>query len=270
MKIADRFQELRADGRTALIPFIMAGDPDINFTVKLAMKLAGAGADTIELGIPFSDPLADGPTIQAAASRALAKGIRIAHIFEAVTRIRESTAIPLVFLVYYNSIYRFGIDRFLEECNHRGVDGLIIPDLPPEDGAEFWQQAQDYGVDSILLAAPTSTSERLQMIASVATGFIYCVSVTGVTGARGQLPAYLNTFIGRIRDITSKPLALGFGISNAQQAAAAAALTDGVIIGSALIDRIMKNDGCMDKGLELIATIRHALDRSGEQTEHKF
>lgn len=237
-RLAPTFARLAAAGERALIPYITAGDGGLETTRRAVLAMARAGADIVELGVPFSDPVADGPTIQAAASRALQGGIRTRDIFRAVSELRQETDTPIVLLVYYNCIFRFGEDAFVEQAAACGVDGLIVPDLPPEEGESLLRAGEEAGVDVVWLLAPTSTGERIRLVAQRARGFIYCVSLTGVTGAREHLAAGLADLVARIRPHTSVPLAVGFGISTSEQARAVASLADGVIVGSALINRM--------------------------------
>ena len=240
-KIEQKFNELKLLGKKALIPYLSCGDPTLEFTEKLVLRLERAGADLIELGIPYSDPVADGPTIQKASQRALAGGITLNKIFRLAARIRPQVKCPLIFMAYYNSVYRCGRERFVSEAAEAGIDGLIVPDLPPEEAAELKQVTDCSGLDLIFLAAPTSTKQRVQKIARLARGFVYCVSVTGVTGSREDIGAGLEEFLARIRAETALPLAVGFGISGPETARRAAEFADGIIVGSSLIERIEKN-----------------------------
>lgn len=229
------------------MPYVSCGDPNLSFTEKLVLKLAGggdaaiAGADLIELGVPYSDPVADGPTIQKASQRALTGGVTLEKIFEMAARLRAKTPIPLIMMTYYNPIYRFGPEKFISKAQEAGVDGLIIPDLPPEEAGELKQIMDRANMDLIFLIAPTTTAERLKKIAARAGGFIYCVSVTGVTGSRKNISEGLAPFLAGIREHTTLPLAVGFGISSPETAAEVARMADGVIVGSSLIEVIEKN-----------------------------
>lgn len=237
-RIAKTFLDLQSRGRKALIPYLSCGDPTLEFTESLALRLPEAGADLIELGIPYSDPVADGPTIQKASQRALAGGATLEKIFELAGGIRAKSRVPLVFMTYYNPIYRYGQERFIARAVRAGIDGFIVPDLPPEEAVTLKQITDSLETDLIFLAAPTSTTQRLEMIARLARGFVYCVSVTGVTGSRSDFAQDLESFISRVRAVTSFPLAVGFGISGPITAARAARAADGVIVGSSLIERI--------------------------------
>ena len=229
------FQQCSKRGGKALITYISAGDPDLGTTRSLVLAMASSGVDIIELGIPYSDPVADGPVIQQASLRALSGGATIRAIFGLVADLRRDTEIPLVLMAYYNSLLQYGIDKFVGTCAAVGVDGLIVPDLPLEESGELRAQAESQGIDVILLVAPTTPADRIARIAEASRGFLYCVSVTGVTGMQKAVDTNLRDFLETVRGQTSLPLAVGFGISTPEQAAAAAGLADGVIVGSAVI-----------------------------------
>jgi len=236
------FERLRRAHRTALIPFIMGGDPSFAATSSLLLTLEDAGADLIEVGIPFSDPLADGPVIQAASARALAGGATPARVLQAIASVSRRLTVPVVCLSYWNPIAQFqnGNPRqsaraFVQSARAHGVSGVIVPDLPVEESGLLHDAARPAGFDAILLAAPTSPPERLRMIARHSHGFIYYVSVTGTTGVRRRLPAGLAHGIRQLRLLTTKPICVGFGISTPAQAASVARIADGVIVGSALV-----------------------------------
>lgn len=262
-RIDDLFARLRGSGRRALIPYVTAGDPSLEITGKLVLALAERGADLIELGVPFSDPLADGPTIQRASQRALRGKTTLRGILALVRELRRKTATPLVLMSYYNPIHAYGEDKFLEHAKEVGVDGVIVPDLPPDEGGAFLDRAEKAGIDAILLAAPTSPDERLRMIASRSRGFLYYVSLTGVTGSRDRLAADLAPKLDHLRALTDRPVAVGFGISTPGQAALAARHADGVIVGSALID-VWEKAGPGPEGIQAvgdyIARLRAAMD----------
>jgi tryptophan synthase alpha chain len=241
--ISDQFQEVKKSGGKALITYLSAGDPDLATSRKLVLALEQNGADIIELGIPYSDPVADGPVIQQASLRALKNGITIEAVFGLVASLRQETAIPLVLMVYYNSILQYGESKFLIQCSRVGVDGLIVPDLPLEESEELRLEAEKYKVDVIMLVAPTTPLERIARIAEVSRGFLYCVAVTGVTGAQDKLDSGLQVFVEMVRSQTDLPLAIGFGISTPEQAAEAAQLADGVIVGSAIIKVVEQHLG---------------------------
>lgn len=223
----------------AFIPFITCGDPDIETTEKIIRSAAQNGADLIELGIPFSDPTAEGPVIQAANIRALANGVTTDTIFEMVRRIRIDVKIPMVFMTYANVVFSYDADKFISTCQEIGIDGLILPDLPFEEKEEFLPICQKYGVDLISLIAPTS-DKRIAMICKEAEGFLYIVSSLGVTGTRSEITTDLSALVSLVRENTDIPCAIGFGISTPEQAAKMAALSDGAIVGSAIIKIIEK------------------------------
>jgi tryptophan synthase alpha chain len=222
----------------ALIPFLMAGDPDEATTAALLDVLAANGADVLELGIPHSDPLADGPVLQGAASRALAGGVTPAAVFELVSRFRRKSSIPVVLLVYYNMVLRPGLDTFCTQARAAGVSGLVVPDLPLEEAQSLEKAAKSAGLVNVRFIAPTTTPERLEKICQDAQGFIYAVTVAGVTGERSELAAHVAPMVQRARKYTTTPIVLGFGISGAQQASAAVKIADGCIVGSALAQRL--------------------------------
>lgn len=235
-RIDNRFNELRSrPGKKAFIAYITAGDPDLKTTERAALALEGAGVDILELGIPFSDPIADGPTIQAASCRALAAGATIRKIFTMVERLRARTDIPLVFMTYYNPILRYGLRKFFARCRRSGLDGVIVPDLPLEEADDLIKFARGNGVATIFLVSPTSTPGRMRDIANNSRGFIYYVSLTGVTGARRELPKDITSKIKALRSVTDKPVAVGFGVSDLKQARQIAGIADGVIVGSAIV-----------------------------------
>ena len=235
-RIDKKFQELRDQGATAFMPYFCAGDPNPELTSKLLLTLEEAGADLIELGVPFSDPIADGPTVQRASERALTHHISLQEILEMVATVRTQTDIPIALMSYYNPIFRMGEDAFCKAAQDAGVDGVIIPDLPPEQAQSLLEIAPRYNLATIFLVAPTSPPERMQLIASVSTGFIYCVSVTGVTGARAMLSDEIAPMIAELRKHTDKPISVGFGVSTPNQATQIAQIADGVIVGSAIIN----------------------------------
>lgn len=242
--------------RKVLITFITAGDPSLGATEKLIFDLERAGADIIELGIPFSDPLADGPVIQASHQRALKKNISLSNVFKLVAKVRKKTAVPICFMLSYNLLSNYGVEKFYADCERFGVDGVIVPDLPPE---EYAVGSRQYAVNTIFLVAPTSTDERIKLIAEKARGFIYLISVTGITGKREKLAENLSDLVARVRKYSKLPIAVGFGISTPTQAAKAAKIADGVIIGSAIVDLIAK--GKIKAVSKLVASFRKAIDK---------
>jgi tryptophan synthase alpha chain len=226
--------------RAALIPFVVGGDPDLRTTEALVLKMAEAGADIIELGIPFSDPLADGPTIQAASQRALQNGVDLENIFDLAERLKGITA-PLVLMTYFNPVFHYGLKEFAESCGRSGIDGVIIPDLPPEEAGPWIKEARRMGLDTFFLVAPTSSPDRIKLVSRCSQGFIYYVSVTGVTGARERLPEELESTVKRIKEQSKKRVAVGFGISTPEQAKRISLFADGIIIGSAIVETIEEN-----------------------------
>lgn len=237
------FKRLAARGETALIPYVTAGDPDLETTRDLVLAMARQGADLIELGIPFSDPLADGPTIQAACQRALQQGVTLPKILDLVRSLRQDTDIPLVLMGYYNPIFSYGLERLARDAAQAGVDGFIIPDLPGEEARDWHRAACDAGMAPIFLAAPTSGPERIRKIGALTRGFLYYVSVTGITGARTGLPEDLKTVLAQVRSLIKCPLAVGFGIATPAQVAELAPLVDGVVVGSAIVQKIASGQG---------------------------
>jgi tryptophan synthase alpha chain len=249
-RIDIKFKELKQKNKKAFIVYICAGDPDIATTKELVLEFDKAGADIIELGVPFSDPLADGPTIQRASQRALKNRVNLPIIFSMVKALRKKTDIPLILMTYYNPGYNYGIKNFMTDAKNAGADGVIVPDLIPEEAGELIAASKPCGFDTIFLAAPTSPTERLQLIAKKSSGFIYYVSLTGVTGERKSLPADIRRHIRRLKDITKKPVCVGFGVSTPQQVKDLSRFCDGVIVGSAVIKRIeenLKNKGAIVK-----------------------
>ncbi len=238
-RIAETFARLRAAKRTALMPYVMIGFPQRESTLELVPALEAAGADIFELGIPFSDPLADGATIQRAAQQALDNGISLTFCLETVAALRaRGVRAPLVLMGYYNPILRYGLARACADLAAAGGDGWIVPDVPPEEAAELHSAAAAHNLDMILFAAPTTPDERIAQIAQLGSGFLYCVSLTGVTGQRSSLWTGLHDFLARVRRHTDLPLVVGFGISTAEHVAQVGALADGAIVGSALINQI--------------------------------
>ena len=232
------FARLKAKGEKALIAYIMAGDPSLQDTESLVLELERAGADIIELGVPFSDPIADGPVIQKAAERALRSGTSLRKILEAVTVLRARTQIPLVLMAYYNTIHAFGEANFCRQAVGAGVDGLIVPDMPPEEAGGLDAQASKAGLCTIYLLAPTSTPARRAMIARRSRGFVYYVSLTGITGAKLTDLGDVKRNVEKIRKVTAIPVAVGFGVATADDAARVAETADGVIVGSAIVRQV--------------------------------
>jgi len=243
---------------TALIPYITVGYPTVETTLKVVPLLASSGCDIIELGIPFSDPLADGATIQQASYQALRQGVTPKLCFEVAQELRRQVEIPLVFMTYYNPVVKFGLEHFCLKCAEMGVDGLIIPDLPPEEGEELEKATRRHGLDLIYLLSPASTEERIRLVASRSNGFIYLVSLTGVTGARDKLPEELESFVARVRERTEKPLCVGFGVSTPEQARRVARVADGVIVGSRII-QLLDEDKSLKNACSFVKSLRDAL-----------
>jgi len=242
-RIKRTFHDLRKSKSKAFIVYITAGYPSMSLTEKLVLQLEESGADIIELGVPFSDPMADGLTIQKSSERALKAGTTLKKILKSVKNIRRKSQIPIVLMSYLNPIYHYGVKRFVRDAVRSGVDGVIMPDLPPEESGEFEKAAEGDDFCIIFLASPTSTAGRIKNIAKHSKGFIYYVSLTGVTGARNALPSHISRNIKSIKRITGKPVCVGFGVSNEKQARNIARIADGVIIGSALINVIKKHEG---------------------------
>jgi tryptophan synthase alpha chain len=240
--ISQRFQSLRERNQCALIPFITAGDPSLETTAEALRILDRNGADFIELGVPYSDPLADGPVIQAAATRALQKGTKLEHVVDMVRNISPSLQAPIILFTYYNPILNRGVKSFLAQIADAGARGLVVPDLPLEEADELIKTAAEFGIEVILLVAPTSNAERIKAIAQSSRGFIYLVSVTGVTGVRSQLQNRVKDLIVDLRSVTDKPIGVGFGISGAEQAHQVMEWgADAVIVGSAFVKNLAAN-----------------------------
>ena len=245
------FEQLRSHARCALIPFITAGDPDLETTERALKILDQKGADVIELGVPYSDPLADGPVIQAAATRSLQRGTKLEHVLEMVRRVSPQIQAPIVLFTYYNPILNRGVEQFLQDISAAGVKGLVVPDLPLEEAEILLQPAKNYGIEVILLVAPTTPRERIAMIAQRSQGFIYLVSTTGVTGMRTQMESRVKDLLLELRSVTDKPIGVGFGISQPEQARQVVEWgADAVIVGSAFVKRLA--DETPDNGLKSI------------------
>ena len=234
-RIEETFSRLRLKGEKALIPFITAGDPDLEKTEAIIHALVEAGADLIELGVPFSDPMADGPTIQAASERALAAGVNLGAILDTVSSVRKHTNIPIVLMGYYNPIFRYGVERFAADASKAGVDGVLLVDLPPEEAEEMRDYLTRYGMRYITLLAPTTPPERMARLASEGEGFLYYVSMTGVTGAQKVDASAIEGEVRSLKEHGTVPVAVGFGISSAEDAAAVSSFADAVVVGSALV-----------------------------------
>jgi len=256
--VSQCFKNLRDAGKCALIPFITAGDPDLATTAKALRILDQQGADLIELGVPYSDPLADGPVIQAAATRALQRGVKLEDVLEVVKDAREEVISPIILFTYYNPIFYRGVKPFLEKIVDAGVAGLVVPDLPLEEAETLIQPAKEMGIEVTLLVAPTSPMERIKAIALKSQGFIYLVSVTGVTGMRTQVQTRVEDLLADLRKTTDKPIGVGFGISSAEQAVQVKKWgADAVIVGSAFVKRLA--EGTPEEGLGAIGEFCHSL-----------
>jgi tryptophan synthase alpha chain len=256
MTVASAF---RPPGHKALIAYITVGYPTIEDTLRAVPLLATNGCDIIELGIPFSDPLADGVTIQKSSFHALQNGVTPRLCLEIAKELSRKVNIPLIFMTYFNPVFSYGLEEFGTACATSGISGLIIPDLPPEEGLELEIISRRQGLDLIYLLAPTSTEQRIGLVAERSQGFIYLVSVTGVTGVRERLPVDLEAFVTRVRNVARQPLCVGFGISTPEQAREVAQLADGVIVGSRII-QLMEAEDNLTKVGNFIKGLRHALD----------
>ena len=256
-RIERRFQALKREGRCGLVTFITAGDPDLDTCRKILLGLPAAGADLIELGMPFSDPMADGPAIQASSQRALRHGATLDRVLALVEEFRRADAdTPIILMGYYNPIYIFGVTAFLAQAKSAGVDGLIIVDLPPEEEAELFLPALEAGIDFIFLAAPTTGEERLKRVLERASGFVYYISVAGITGTKSATDDQVAAAVQRLRRHTDLPVAVGFGINTPDQAAAVARIADAAVVGSALVGTVADNlddDGAARPGLAAAA-----------------
>ena len=240
-RIGKKFEELRAKREKALIVYLTAGDPSLAATRELVLELEKSGADIVEIGVPFSDPTADGPVIQAASQRALKAGATLRGVLELVAEIRRTSQIPIVLFGYFNPIFAYGAEKFSQAAKDAGVDGILVVDLPPEEAGELRIFTDAAGIDFIALVAPTTGRNRLKTILQNATGFLYCISITGVTGTAAPDTDDINRHIAAIRKRTKLPIAVGFGISSAAQARAIAGVADGIVIGSAVVQRIDEN-----------------------------
>jgi tryptophan synthase alpha chain len=261
--IASVFKSTHAAGRAALMPYFTLGFPDQRSSLEIIEAVANSGADLIELGIPFSDPLADGPTIQRSTQIALEQGTTVAGCLELTAELRSrGVRQPLILMGYVNPILSFGIEQFAAEASSAGADGLIVPDLPPEEAAEMQAACLEYGQALILMLAPTSTPARFTTVIERGAGFLYLVSLVGVTGARSELPTGLQEFVQRVRDLTAIPLAVGFGVSTPEQARAVGAFADGVIVGSALINAVEGAEDLPQAAASYVGDLRSALEIS--------
>jgi len=240
-RIGDKFESLRAKNEKALVVYLTAGDPSLAVTKELIFELEKVGVDILEIGVPFSDPTADGPVIQAASQRALKTGTTLASVLKMIADIRLSSQIPIVLFGYFNPIFAFGVEKFARKASEAGVDGVLVVDLPPEEARELRVYSDAAGLDFISLVAPTSGKDRMKTILKTATGFLYYVSITGVTGTAAPKVEDVAREVGKIRKLTKMPIAVGFGISNAKQAKAIGAVADGIVIGSVVVKLIDEN-----------------------------
>ena len=267
-RIDAKFRALKKQGEAALIPFVTAGDPDMATSLKILRALEAGGADAIELGVPFSDPMADGATIQRASERALRGGATLPRVLEMVRKFRRQSNVPVILFGYYNPIFRYGLKRFVRAAAAAGVDGVLCVDLPPEESGELGRHAAKAGLETIFLLAPTSDAERIRLVARKGSGFIYYVSVTGVTGARRQLEDRLQSQVERIRRYSRLPVGVGFGISRPEHAARVASFADAAVVGSALIAALEKTPGKADKPKQAAAFVAR-LKRAMKQVHKK-
>lgn len=256
-RVTRTFRRLQKERRCGLVAYVTCGDPDLGTTVEVVKALEAAGADCIELGVPFSDPIADGPVIQAASFRALQKGTTIQGVFEAARRIRESSGIPLVAFTYLNPMLRFGIDRFAEEGASAGIDAVLITDLPPEHAGEIRRALRRHGIGMVFLVAPTSTIERIRLAERYSDGFVYYISTTGVTGVRSDLAQGLLGRLKVVRETLAKPLAVGFGVSSHEHYSQLAPHCDAVVVGSAIVQAVA--DGNPDGAAHRAAGVVRAI-----------
>jgi len=237
-RIENTYAALKSQGRSAFNVYLCAGDPDLETTRDLILALEQSGTDMIELGMPFSDPIADGPVIQAAGQRSLERGTTLPQVLDLVAEVRKQSDIPIALMTYYNIVHKFGIGRLVDEATRVGIDGLILPDLIVEEADELIGLAHAAGLATIFFVAPTSTDDRIALAEEASTGFIYCVSVAGITGARAELPDNLKQYLLDVRSKTTKPLVVGFGVSKPEQVRALSEVADGVIVGSAIVRQI--------------------------------
>ena len=262
-RLGTTFARLRERGERALMPYFTAGDPSLAETRRLVAAAERAGADVIELGVPFSDPIADGPVIQRAGSRALAAGASLPRVLELVAGLRaDGVALPIALMTYYNPILAFGLKSFARTAVEAGADAVIVPDLPFEEADPLRAEAEPAGLDLVQFVAPTSPAARVKVIARLARGFIYVVSVTGITGERRSLPPELDTQIRTLRLVTTKPVCVGFGVSTPEQVAAVGALADGVLVGSAIVRLVERHTGdpnLVDQLAKFVATLKSPL-----------
>jgi tryptophan synthase alpha chain len=255
-RIAARFRDLAARGEMGLVAYVTAGDPSLEASEPIVLAVAQAGADVVELGVPFSDPVADGPTIQRASERALYAGTTLAGVIGLVRRLRQRTKVPLVLFSYYNPLLQMGIKSFARAAAEAGVDGVLVTDMTPEEAGDYRKAMRSEGLDTIFLVAPTSTDARIQEIARVSSGFLYLISRTGVTGAREALPEELPSLVGRVRKFTALPIAVGFGVSLPTHVTLLGGIADAVVVGSAVVSEIEKAKTASEAALSAGEKIR--------------
>jgi len=264
-RIEKRFQELRSRGDKALVCFLTCGDPDFGTTANLVGEIAACGADIVELGVPFSDPLADGPSIQAASFRALEHGATVRGVFDNLREIRlGGCEVPIVLMTYFNPVQKYGLERFATDAAGAGADGVIITDLPPEEAADWKPAAEKAGLATIFLLAPTSTKERIELAAKLGSGFVYCVSRTGVTGARNDMPAELEKLVKTIKAASPLPVVIGFGVSKPEHVSFVTRFADGAVVGSALVNVIadhIEADDLVEKAGEFVKSLKAGVVR---------
>jgi tryptophan synthase alpha chain len=262
-RLSSTFARCRSEGRAALVTYVMAGDPDLKASRAMALACVEAGADILELGMPFSDPMADGPTLQRASERSLASGTTLEGCLEVAAAVRKKTKVPIALMGYVNPVLAYGEARFLDRCREVGVDAVILPDLPPEEAVDFCALAQEQSISTVFLLAPTSTPARRKAAGEAATGFLYFVSVTGVTGARRSLPEDLAGQLEEVRGGSPVPVVVGFGVSTPEQAHALGQLADGVVVGSAIVSRIAQGGNAKaraDRVTRFVRSLRRGLD----------
>ena len=258
-RIHSQFQELRRKRKKALIAFVTAGHPNLSTTKELVVAFEKSGVDIVELGVPFSDPLADGATIQASSESALKKGVSLEHVLQTVQQIRQKSQIPIALMTYYNPIFHYGEEKFVKKARSVGVDGVIIPDLPPEEGRHLIHLCRQNGLATIFFISPTTTKARLKRIVQASTGFIYAVSIAGITGTRKQIPQEIATQIRLVKRLTKTPVCVGFGISTPEQVKAFAKISDGVIVGSAIVKEIERNKGKKDCVAKVASVVKRLI-----------
>lgn len=255
-KITETFKRLKKAGGKAFVPYIMAGDPYLERTKEIVLMLEECGADIVELGVPFTDPLADGPTIQRASERALKEGVTLKKVIAFVKDLRETTQIPIALMTYYNPVFKYGEEKFVNDAKDAGVDGVIVPDLPPDEAENLIKLSRKVNLDTIFLLAPTSTEDRIKKVVKASKGFIYYVSITGITGARLLFDGSIEALISEIRKYTDRPVAVGFGVSTPEESSAVARVSDGVIVGSAIVKRLNESP---DKLKDYLISLREAI-----------